>query len=466
MITGNNYLILESISSVYKIKEELCILNFDITDKFQTLNDFIRLNKQTTFWAATNDFSKKYIQTASKLGIKNVIKFPIKKELIDNFFLSKEEIEEKTEDYYNYPPLKNSKILIVDDNNLNIELLNELLSDIGVKITSHSNPLHAIESIKKEKYDLLLLDILMPEMSGFELAETIKNTETNKNTPIIFISAVSGNENIVNGYSLGAYSYIEKPFSPSVVKAQIYNVLKKDEENKALEQLNESFVASLTHDLKSPINAEICALKQLITTKKNKAPQNMEILSELLNSAQYMKLITDKILCHYTRKNNQITLKKEKVNITEFVQECIGEIKFLCKDKNITIRIHNNILTSYIEIDRIEIKRVINNLISNAIEYSHKNGIIDIFIDEANGYMFFTVKDYGLGIDLNKYKTVFNEYMSLSKEYKKVGFGLGLNICKSIIEAHSGEIFIESEKEKGTSVKFSLPYINQPHSIK
>ena len=237
MITGNNYLILESISSVYEIKEELCILNFDITDKFQTLNDFIRLNKQTTFWAATNDFSKKYIQTASKLGIKNVIKFPIKKELIDNFFLSKEEIEEKTEDYYNYPPLKNSKILIVDDNNLNIELLNELLSDIGVKITSHSNPLHAIESIKKEKYDLLLLDILMPEMSGFELAETIKNTETNKNTPIIFISAVSGNENIVNGYSLGAYSYIEKPFSPSVVKAQIYNVLKKDEENKALEQL-------------------------------------------------------------------------------------------------------------------------------------------------------------------------------------------------------------------------------------
>ena len=456
MITSDKYLILDSITSVHEISEKLCIINFDILEYSQILEDFIKTNPNTTFWAVTNDFSKKYILAASKLGIKNVIHFPIKKELINDFFKSTESKTQEISKYFNYEPLKNSKVVIIDDNRLNIELLEAILSDIGVQILSFGNPSEALETINTKKCNLFLLDILMPEISGFELAEIIKKSEINKDSPIIFISAISGNENIMNGYSLGAYSYIEKPFSPSIVKAQIYNILKGEEEKKEQEKLKESFIASLTHDLKNPINAEITALKHLITKDSNE-DINSEILFDLLNSAQYMKFMTDKILSHYKQKNNKIILKKENVHFYPFVLSCIEEIRFLCEDKNIKIYLNNEIGDTSVIMDKIEIKRVINNLIANAVEYSHKNNRIDIQLTKDNKNIIFRIKDYDYGIDLKKHKYIFDEYMSLSKEYQKTGFGLGLNICKAIIEAHKGEITIESAINKGTCVCFKIP---------
>ena len=420
------------------------------------LKIIIEEHPETTFWAATKDFSKKYVLTASKLGIKNIVQFPIRENLITSFFDRNIEKEELSAKFKNDYPLSNSHILIVDDNELNIELLEEILSNPGIKITSVTNPVSAKKLIKTTHFNLFLLDILMPEMSGFELAGVIKESELNKNVPIIFISALNGDENIMNGYSCGACSYIEKPFSPSIVKAQIYNVLRQEEENKKTEKFREDFVATLTHDLKGPINAEICALKQLIE-KDGSFFNKREILSELLNSAQYMKIITDKIMCYYKQKHDKLQLNKEYTNIYPFVMSCIDEMKFLCEEKNISIRLFNNTGDLNLSIDKIEIKRVINNLITNAVEYSDKNSFTDITLDKDDKFFIFAIRDYGAGIDLDKHYSVFDEYMSLSKEHKKTGFGLGLNICKKITEAHGGDISIESKPSEGTKITFKLP---------
>ena len=298
----------------------------------------------------------------------------------------------------------------------------------------------------------------MPEISGFELAEIIKQSSLNNSTPIIFISAVSGTENILNGYNMGAYSYIEKPFHPNIVKSQIYNLLKTEENKISLEKEKENFVATLTHDLKSPINAEITALNYLLKDNPTKdKPIQKEMLSELLNSAKYMKLITDRILAHYKQKNTDLILNKEICSLKEIVISCINELNYLTTEKNLQIRLFSEPDNYLINIDYIEIKRVINNLLSNAIEYSNKNSYIDITLAKDNDKYIFKIKDYGLGIDLEKYNCVFDEYMTLSKNHKKVGFGLGLNICKSIINAHNGDISISSQPQKGTEITFTLP---------
>lgn len=453
MITKQNCVITDNISECKNINAELCILDFNILTFSTELKQVIQTHPQTTFWAATKDFSKNYVLTASKLGIKNIVKYPVKQELIDNFFQEKIQTNNKYESEITFEKLTDSKILIVDDNNMNISLLTEILSDLGTEIKTCTNPCDAINLINKEKFNLFLLDILMPEMSGFELAELIKLSGINSNRPIVFISAVSNQENILNGYNIGAFSYIEKPFHPNIVKAQIYNILKMQEDNSLKEQEKEQFVANLTHDLKSPINAEITALKYLLKS----SPSNPdEILSEILNSAKYMKLITDNILCHYRHKNKFPELKKEPARLDTVIISCIEELKYLTMEKGLKIRFSNE-TQEELRFDVLEIKRVIMNLLTNAAEYSKQNGYIDITLLKKDNCVLFSIRNYGYGIDLKKHPDIFNKYKTLSKEQKKTGFGLGLNICKTIIEAHGGEINISSDPDKFTEVKFTIP---------
>lgn len=456
MIISEEYIILNEPYKVIKKGIKLCIINYNIIHSQKEVKKLINSNPTTTFWATTTDYSKEYVLTASKLGISNLVQFPINIDTINNFFKEHTPTTPSL-DFSNYAPLKNSKILIVDDNALNISLLKEILSDIGIDIVTCQNPLDSIKLVENEKFDLLLLDILMNELSGFELAEIVKKTYLNKDSKIIFISAVSGDENVMNGYNLGAFSYIKKPFSPSLVKAQIYNILKSEEEKKEADKTKENFVATLTHDLKSPINAEIYALKYLLKNYSNDDINKDTMLFELLNSAQYMKHITDKILCHYKQKNNKFNLKKEYTNFYNLIMSSIEEMKFLAFDKNIEIRFNNQAKIDTIYADTLELKRVISNLLSNAIEYSFKNSYIDIILKNTETEYIVTIQDYGIGIDLNKHTKIFDEYITLSKEQKKVGFGLGLNISQSIIKAHNGNIEIQSSSGKGTIITIKLP---------
>ena len=329
MLTKEKYIILEDIPTYTKINTELCIINYNIIPVLNETHNIIQSNPNTTFWIATNNFSKEFVQQTSKLGIQNIIPIPIKKELIHDFFKIKQNSYENNNLTQQFEKLEHSKVLIVDDNELNIKLLTEILGDLGIQITTCLHPMSALELIKTEKFDLFLLDILMPALSGFELAEEIKKTNINSISPIIFISAISGTENIINGYNLGACSYIEKPFNPNIVKSQIYNILKTEEKKHIIEKEKESFIATLTHDLKSPINEEISELQYLLKKCHNdiKNLQN-ELLSDLLNSAKYMKQITDKILCHYKQKNNKVSLHKEKVSFSALVISSIEELKY------------------------------------------------------------------------------------------------------------------------------------------
>ena len=269
----------------------------------------------------------------------------------------------------------------------------------------------------------------MPNISGFELANMIKQSKFNSASSIIFVTAMSNLDAKMHGYDLGAYSYIEKPYNVDLVKTQIYNLLKKQVQNTMLNSRKENFVAMLTHDLKSPINAEINALELLVQNRFGEMSdcQN-EIIGSVLNSAKYMKHITDQILSFYKCNQSYVKLNKEEVIFEEIVSKSVLSMKFLYEEKNQHIHIENQLGKKKVLIDVIEIRRVINNLISHAVEYSPEN------------------------LD-----TVFDEYMSLAKKQKRVGFGLGLNICKTIVEAHNGKISIDSEVGKGTTISFSIP---------
>ena len=353
--------------------------------------------------------------------------------------------------------LKNKRILILDDNILNIELLEETLAPLRLEIHSFLKPLEAIESAKNLKYDLLLLDVMIPEISGFETAQIIQSTTQNQNTPVIFISALSDADNKIRGYNLGSIAYIEKPFNINVVQSQIYNILKSKSLQDALEETKETFLAMVTHDLKTPINAEICALELLLKNKPDNTFEH-EIICDMLSASKYMKNLVENLLLKYKSENNEIVLQRELYQIENIIRKCIEEIHYLTQDKEQKISFKNKTKDSTANIDYIEIKRTINNLLTNANQYSVPKSTITLELkeDEHNFIVEITNKS-----DKERSKNlkddIFEKFVQCNKSSKTINTGLGLYICKRIVQLHGGEIHYEPLAGSKNKFWFTLP---------
>ncbi len=344
--------------------------------------------------------------------------------------------------------VKGYKVMIVDDNALNVELLAAALSSMGLRINIFYDPLKAEAAAIEEKFDLFLLDILMPKMDGFDLAQRIKNSDLNARTPIMFISALSEPENKIRSYEMGSYAFIEKPFNINVVRSQVENILKTTAMH--AEDINDknNFLAMVTHDLKSPVNAEILALKHLLSIDQKH--EREAIIFDILGAANYTKNLVDNVLGKYKLENGMMALHKSDFCLKNLVNECIDEIKYLFDSK--TTSFDCKLQNSKVYADYIEIKRVMHNILINAGEHSSKNTNIEVKLTRKQNDFALSVKNYGDG--LKDPDTIFNKNFTANK---RCGTGLGLYISKCIIEAHDGKIKAESVPGKWTKLSFTLP---------
>ena len=460
--TNNNKVIfVKKISDLKKSKDlqtkKLCIIKTDFTD-LHGLKAIRQKYPELEIWLCSNEISRKNILVANSFGIKNVIPYPFDMKIINEFFKNKTEEEPPACVLENQSWLTGQKIMIVDDNPMNVELLAETLSGSGMKISTFLKPLDAGIAAGKEKFDLFLLDIMMPDMSGFELAKIIKDSELNEDTPIMFISALSDSENKITGYNIGSCAYIEKPFDINVVRSQIINTLKTKQLQNAMNHKKESFIAMVTHDLKAPVKAEIAALEMLAQNYMHSANEfEKEIVGDLLGASKYMKNLLDNVLNKYSFDNNEIMLNKEKYVLDNLIIESVEETKYLMKEKGLKFDYVNKTRKSSAAIDYLEIKRVVHNLLMNAIEYSPKNSEITIELSENKKYFVFSVKNRSKGIPLGNPNDIFNKFVSYANKHKKVGSGLGLYIAKRIIDAHNGTIHIDTKQKDYIRFVFTLP---------
>ena len=228
-VENEKLIFVESLKDLEKInglsKKKLCVAKTD----FKDLYIIKKINKKypdLEIWLTSSEISRKNILLANSSGVKNIIPYPVDIRLIQKYFQKQNKTESLTAEIPNYRSLKGLKVMVVDDNQMNIDLLKETLSVLELDIKTFLKPIEASKIVNDEKFDLFLLDIMMPEMSGFELANIIKRTKINSDAPIIFISALSDAENKIMGYNVGSCAYIEKPFDIAVVRSQIYNMLK------------------------------------------------------------------------------------------------------------------------------------------------------------------------------------------------------------------------------------------------
>ena len=223
-------------------------------------------------------------------------------------------------------------------------------------------------------------------------------------------------------------------------------------------QDKEALLAMVSHDLKNPVSSGILALKLLQDSKLSPLnPYQQEILGNMRTALGYMKNLIENVLDRYKLDNNVFNIYKVPIDFNLFVNSVISESKYILSDKNQTVNLITSIKNPIIEIDSLEIQRVINNLLSNSSKYSPENSQITIKLFEQENKIFMSIENAGCKFKLPNPNEIYNKFFSINDNTKSLASGLGLFIVKEIINAHGGDVFVESELDKFTKFTFFLP---------
>ena len=235
-------------------------------------------------------------------------------------------------------------------------------------------------------------------------------------------------------------------------------------ENDVLEKQRETFVASLSHDLKNPTIAQIRAIELILKGKFGQIlPEQREIMEMLLDSCKYMNAMLCSILTTYRCEKGKIELKIEKATIRDLAEECVNEMIFLAKEKGINI-IFKNMAEDTLWVDIVQLRRVIMNLLSNSIKYGYPHTELKVKTYNEGKYTCFQLENRSPYLTPEKQEKIFAKYISFSKTHS--GVGLGLYASKKIVEAHEGTMFVQSFQDERNIFGFKIPKDSHYKNVK
>ncbi len=364
------------------------------------------------------------------------------------------------------------KLLVVDDVQTNVLLLKALLSKEGYGILVANNGQEALEVIRNENPDLILLDVMMPGMDGFEVAERLKSEEYRCEIPIIFLTALDDTQSIVNGFKLGAGDFISKPFRKEELMVRIKHQLSLVAARRIIEEKNEELrktiagrdkmYSVIAHDLRSPMASMKMFLNTIMmSVEKDKIDPDIFDMLEMSNkTSEEVFSLLDNLLKWTKSQLGKLTVIPQKLDISGLADGVVEVMNSVAEVKHIKlIRTDHESFFVYVDIEMI--KSILRNLISNAVKFSNPDSEIKVGIKAEDGKVIVSVTDSGKGIKkedqhkLLKDSTHFTTYGTNSEE----GSGLGLLLCRDFARKNGGELWFESEENLGSVFSFSLPQL-------
>ncbi len=369
------------------------------------------------------------------------------------------------------------KVLIVDDNPKITAIAKVHLKKEALEVVSAENGKSALESVRKDSPDLILLDVDMPDMSGFEVCQVLKSDTELCLIPVIFLTATDDNASRIKGLDLGAADYVTKPFNSSELRARVRATLRTKKLQDQLATLNleleerveqrtekinrllrqkDAFVNQLSHDLKTPLTPLVALLPRVANRTEDKESKKM--LDLVMDNVDYMKNLTEMTLQFARLGSASTELKLETIDIVSEIRNIIESLSPIFEEKGINA-VDNTTAAPDIEVDRMLIKELLHNLISNAVKYTNENGIVTFDVITNGESVEVSVKDNGVGMSEEQIKRVFEEFYKVDDSRNdRSSTGLGLAICQRIIEKHGGSIRAESQGiGQGTTMHFAIP---------
>jgi len=389
------------------------------------------------------------------------------------------------------------RILIVDDVPENIKLAANILTNNGYLVEYATNGEDALDWVENEKFDLVLLDVRMPGMDGFEVCNKIRENKDNDNLPIIFLSAITDKELTIKGLKSGAQDFATKPYNSSELLSRIEIHIELSDARNKLSNMNQiledkvkertlelenamtdlkiakdkvdernrlttAFLANMSHEIRTPLIGILGYSKIILFSELNEE-EKKEYLEYLnLSSNRLIKLI-DNLIDISMIDTGQLEITENTFNLHELLNSILEMKKTNAVAKNLDIKLDLNLADNEISIDSDQkrVNQCIEILLDNAIKFTAE-GSITLAYKIYKKEIIFSVKDTGIGISEDSKKIIFERFRQVDSKLNRAyeGSGIGLSILKGLIKLLNGKVWVKSEIGKGSTFYFSIPMGN------
>lgn len=362
------------------------------------------------------------------------------------------------------------KILIVDDVMSNVLLLKVLLTNEKFTIATASNGKQALEQADLETPDLVLLDVMMPDLSGFEVAQKLKENPKTAEIPIIFLTALNSTADIVKGFQVGANDFISKPFNKEELITRVNHqislvaakriIISKTEELRRTIVGRDKLYSVIAHDLRSPMGSIKMVLNMLILNLpvEKIGSEMYELLTMANQTTEDVFSLLDNLLKWTKSQIGKMNVVYQDLDLVEVIESVIEIFNMVAGLKKITIHI-DKYERMLVKGDIDMLKTVIRNLLSNAIKFSKEGSEIWVRMEEADGMAVVSVQDYGCGISEEGQKKLLHTdtHFSTFGTNNEEGSGLGLLLCQDFVVKNGGKMWFTSKEGQGSTFSFSIP---------
>ena len=377
--------------------------------------------------------------------------------------------------------MKEETILIVDDEEKNIKLIKGILASEQYHVFGALSGEEAITMVPDICPDLILLDIMMPGMDGFEVCRRLKEDEMTRMIPIVMVTALDEKEHSVKAMKVGADDFLTKPVDHTELQVRIKSLLRikayhdtllesyreiaeKNEKLQELERMKEELTHMIIHDLRSPLMVVSANLELLQMDGKSLSEKQLHKIEVSVRNCAEINQLIQGLLDTHKMEEGKLEPDKETVDPVALADEVVEQFSTQAEAKQMSLSFTKPHDIPSTRLDPHLIKRVLTNLLSNAIRHTPKGGTIEVdmdLVEPEKESICLRVRDSGNGLAPQYHQKIFNKFEQLSLKESGVicgASGLGLAFCKMAVEAHGGTIWVESEGEgKGATFNFTLP---------
>ncbi len=366
------------------------------------------------------------------------------------------------------PDLAAPSILVVDDTPANLHMLADMLKRCGYRARPVPSGKLALQAAKADPPDLILLDINMPVMDGYQVCAELKTDAVLSTIPVIFISAYGETADKIRAFSAGGVDYVTKPFHVEEVEARVavHLQLRKQQRElesmlvrqRELEAMRDSMMHLIVHDLRAPLTA---VFNYLDLVREQEAgfisPESMQNLDLAMKSSRWMVQMVNVLLDAGKIESGRMRLRLVECDVGDVLADAIDIIRSLADEKNVLFHPAHVRAT----VDRDAIARVVQNLVSNAVKLTPPGGDVSVSLSGQLDMCRIEVTDHGPGIAAEHHPKIFEKFGQLDSSLRQSlpSTGLGLYFCKLAVEAHEGRIGVISEVGRGSTFWFEVPVV-------
>ena len=363
------------------------------------------------------------------------------------------------------------KILIVDDVMSNVLLLKILLTNEKFQVCTANCGNACIEQARKEHPDLILLDVMMPDISGFDTAVIMKKDPELKEIPIIFLTALNTPQDLVHGFQVGANDFLTKPFNKEELVMRVMQQISLVAAKRIIEKQNAELKATLNnrdkmysviaHDLRSPM-ASIRMVLNLVVQSASAETVGQELymlLDQANRESEEVHDLLDNLLKWTKSQTGRLTVVLQDLDMNDIVPGVVEIFEMIAQTKHIKLELIKPETPLKVHADNDMLKTVLRNFMSNAIKFSPEISTLQIIMALEGDFAKVSVKDQGVGIAADRIDTIFHKGETTYGTGGEEGSGLGLQLCQDFARKNGGDCYVESVEGQGSTFSFTVPLI-------